>query len=167
MRLGGFSASLLVPSSLDPMLAGLTQASARLSSLPGAADVVINPLNNFFFTSASALLIILVGWFLTDKVIEPRLRQTAVDGDPAQLPTLNPLTEQERRGLRWATLSIVVSGAVLIASSLAADSAWRGSDGSLTSASAPLMQSIVALIFIGFLIPGIVYGYAAGAVKTH
>lgn len=29
------------------------------------------------------------------------------------------------------------------------------------------MQSIVALIFVLFLIPGIVYGYVAGTVKTH
>ncbi|HAT42660.1 MAG TPA: aminobenzoyl-glutamate transporter [Rheinheimera sp.] len=164
---GGFSASLLVPSSLDPMLAGLTQASARLSSHPSAAELVINPLNNFFFTSASALLIILVGWFLTDKVIEPRLRHTPVDGDPAQLPSMDALTATERRGLRFATLSIVLSGALLIASSMGSDSPWRGTDGALTSASAPLMQSIVGLIFVGFLIPGVVYGYTAGTVKTH
>ena len=81
---GGFSASLFVPSSLDPMLAGLTQAAARLSAHPSAADMLINPLNNFFFTTASAGLIILVGWFLTDKVIEPRLKNTQVDGDPAK-----------------------------------------------------------------------------------
>jgi aminobenzoyl-glutamate transport protein len=30
------------------------------------------------------------------------------------------------------------------------------------SATAPLMQSIVPLIFLLFLIPGVVYGYAAG-----
>ena len=29
------------------------------------------------------------------------------------------------------------------------------------------MQSIVALIFIFFLIPGVVYGYVSGTVKTH
>ena len=34
-------------------------------------------------------------------------------------------------------------------------------------ATAPLMQSIVPLIFILFVVPGIVYGYAAGSVKTH
>lgn len=56
---GGFSATVGVPSSLDPMLAGLTQAAARLSADPAAATLTINPLNNIFFTSASAILIIL------------------------------------------------------------------------------------------------------------
>jgi len=164
---GGFSASLFVPSSLDPMLAGLTQAAARLSADPAAADIMINPLNNFFFTTASAGLIILVGWFLTDKVIEPRLKNTQVDGDPASLPKLDTLTDAERKGLRYATLSMLVSGLLLVWSASGADSAWRGTDGLLTSATAPLMQSIVGIIFVFFLIPGVVYGYASGSAKDH
>lgn len=164
---GGFSATLFVPSSLDPMLAGLTQAAARLSADPAAANMLINPLNNYFFTSASAGLIILVGWFLTDKVIEPRLKQTQVDGDPANLPKLDALTDAERKGLRYATVSMLVSGLLLIWSASGADSAWRGSDGLLTSATAPLMQSIVGIIFVFFLIPGVVYGYASGSAKNH
>jgi aminobenzoyl-glutamate transport protein len=54
------------------------------------------------------------------------------------------------------------------------DSAWRApadappeSVGKLLVAQAPLMQSIVALIFLFFLLPGIVYGYVSGTVKTH
>ncbi|HCA59080.1 MAG TPA: hypothetical protein DEP46_13990 [Blastocatellia bacterium] len=37
----------------------------------------------------------------------------------------------------------------------------------LTASSAPLMLSIVPLIFLLFIIPGIVYGYVAGTVKDH
>lgn len=164
---GGFSASLFIPSSLDPMLAGLTQASARLSAHPAAADLVVNPLNNYYFTSFSAFLIILVGWFLTDKVIEPRLKQTAVDADPATLPTMDPLQPHERRGLRFAVLSIFISVVALVVSAYPETSAWRGTDGSLTHSSASLMQSIVGLILLLFLIPGVVYGVASGSVKNH
>lgn len=147
---GGFSASLFIPSSLDPLLAGLTQASARLSSHPAAADLVVNPLNNFYFTSASALLIVVIGWFLTDKVIEPRLKNTAIDGDPASLPTLDPLTAAERRGLRFALLSMLFAAAVMVISAYPTTSVWRGTNGALTHSTAPLMQSIVALIFLFF-----------------
>jgi aminobenzoyl-glutamate transport protein len=38
---------------------------------------------------------------------------------------------------------------------------------SVTSFGAPLMRSIVPLIFILFLIPGTVYGYAAGTISGH
>ncbi|MBK6722560.1 MAG: AbgT family transporter [Acidobacteria bacterium] len=37
----------------------------------------------------------------------------------------------------------------------------------LTASSAPLMLSIVPLIFLLFVIPGIVYGYVAGTVSSH
>jgi len=165
---GGFSATFFLPSSLDPLLSGLTQVAARLSADPAAASIVINPLNNFYFTTASTFLVVLIGWFLTDKVIEPRLKKTAIDGDPAGLPKMDALQPNERKGLRWATIAMLASLALLVLSVLPEGSAWRAPDTrQLTHSAAPLMQSIVALIFIFFLIPGVVYGYVAGTAKNH
>jgi aminobenzoyl-glutamate transport protein len=165
---GGFSATFFLPSSLDPLLSGLTQVAARLSSDPAAATIVINPLNNYYFTTASTFLVVLVGWFLTDKVIEPRLKPTVVDGDPAGLPKMDPLQPNELRGLRWAGLAMLASLLLLVLSILPEGSAWRApATRELTHASAPLMQSIVPLIFIFFLIPGVVYGYVAGTARSH
>ena len=165
---GGFSATFFVPSSLDPLLAGLTQVAARLSSDPAAANIVINPLNNFFFTTASTLLVVLIGWVLTDKFIEPRLKATAIDGDPADLPKMDPLQPNERKGLRWATAAMIASLVLLVWSVIPETSAWRSpTNNQLTHSSAPLMQSIVAIIFVFFLIPGVVYGYVAGTAKNH
>ena len=165
---GGFSCTFFVPSSLDPLLAGLTQVAARLSSDPAAASIVINPLNNYYFTTASTFLVIMVGWFLTDKVIEPRLKKSPVDGDPAGLPRMEPLQPNEIKGLRWAGIAMLASLALLIVSLMPEGSAWRAPDTrELTHSSAPLMQSIVALIFVFFLIPGVVYGYVAGTAKNH
>lgn len=168
---GGFSATFFVPSSLDPLLAGLTQAAARVID----PAIAINPLNNYFFTTTSTFMIIAVGWFLTDKVIEPRLRDTPVDGDPAQLPqAMEAMTPAERRGLWSAVLAMLIAAAVFVLTLVPADSPWRapvdapgGVAGQLAVAQAPVMQSIVALIFIFFLIPGVVYGIASGSVKTH
>ena len=56
---GGFSATFFVPSSLDPMLAGLTQEAARII----APAIEVNPLNNYWFTTSSTFLVILVGWW--------------------------------------------------------------------------------------------------------
>ena len=168
---GGFSATFFVPSSLDPLLAGLTQAAARVID----PAIVINPLNNYFFTTTSTFMVVAVGWFLTDKVIEPRLRDTPVNGDPAQLPqAMEAMTPAERRGLWSAVLAMLIAAAVFVLTLVPADSPWRapadapgGVAGQLAVAQAPVMQSIVALIFIFFLIPGVVYGIASGSVKTH
>lgn len=164
---GGFSATLFIPSSLDPLLSGLTQASARLSALPGAQELLISPLNNYFFTTASAFLVVLIGWFITDKLVEPRLAHVAVDGHKDELPKMEVLRAEEKRALALATLSIFAALAALLLSAYYPSSPWRSPAGELTNSAAPLMKSIVPLIFIFFLIPGVVYGYAARTVKTH
>ena len=159
---GGFSANF-VPSALDPLLQGITQAGAQIID----PDIALNPLNNWFFTSASTLLIVGLGWYLTDRIIEPRLSGTSLDGDLAEVPALEPLTPDERRGL---AASLAVMGLALLAlfiSTLPEGSAWRSPDGELTAGSAPLMRSIVPLIFLIFLLPGIVFGYVAKTVSGH
>lgn len=161
---GGFSANL-VPSGIDPLLAGITESG--VSVLDGERGV--NPLCNIYFTAASSILIVLAGWFLTDRVIEPRLRRTPVDGDPAEMPKMEELTSREFRGMA-AGLAVMVVGLVgLVLWCWPADSALRAPDGSLTSMRppAPLMDAIVPLIFLLFLLPGIVHGYVSGRFKNH
>jgi aminobenzoyl-glutamate transport protein len=160
---GGFAANF-VPSGIDPLLQGFTQAGAQIID----PSRLVNPLCNWLFTSASVALITAIGWYLTDRVVEPRLTATApVDGDTADMPTLEPLTPVERRGL--------LVGIVLMLAGLAALAAWawpvtsplRSKAGELSAFSAPLMQSIVPLIFFLFLLPGVAYGLTAGTVKSH
>ena len=159
---GGFSANF-VPSALDPMLAGITQAGVQVLD----TALLINPLNNYFFTAISSLLIIGLGWFLTDKVVEPRLRNTPLDGNLEDLPKMEPLEPAERRALRWALLSMFVTLVVIGVTTLPGGSAWRDPAGNLAGPTAPLMRSIVPLIFLLFVIPGIVFGYVSGSFKTH
>ena len=66
-----------------------------------------------------------------------------------------------------ALLSMIVTAVILVVTSLPDDSSWRAASGGLAAAGSPLMASIVTLIFIFFLIPGIVYGYVAGTVNSH
>jgi aminobenzoyl-glutamate transport protein len=159
---GGFSANF-VPSSLDPLLSGLTQAAAQIIN----PERLVNPLCNWFFTGGSSLLIIALGWFLTDRIIEPRLRSVPVDGNASEMPAMETLGAKERRGLFAGLAAVVIGLVILVLVSAPAGSVLRASDGSLTASTAPLMQSIVPLIFLLFLIPGVVYGYVAGTVQSH
>jgi aminobenzoyl-glutamate transport protein len=159
---GGFSANF-IPSGIDPLLQGFTQSAAQIID----AERVVNPLCNWLFTSLSSVLIIAAGWWLTDRVVEPRLRNTEVDGDTADMPKMEPLTSRERRGLLAANLTLVLLAVLLVLACLPAGSPLRAPSGSLTEFQAPLMQSIVPLIFLFFVFPGMVYGYVAGTVKSH
>jgi len=158
---GGFSASF-VPSSIDPLLQGLTQAGAQILD----PEITLNPLNNYFFTTASSLLIISAGWFITDRIVEPRLQNETVDGDEENLPEMHDLQDKERKGLRWASISMLLGIVLLVATSLPAGSPWRDVTGDISSFQAPLMRSIVSLIFLFFLLPGVVYGVVAGTVSS-
>ncbi len=158
---GGFSATFL-PSGLDPLLQGFTQSAAQIID----PSRTVNPLCNWYFMGGSSLLIVLAAWFLTDRVIEPRLRHLPVDGDTPP-SDLHNLTDVERRGF-WAGMgTFILLTALLALVAAPAGSPLRAKDGALTSHGSPLMESIVPLIAIFFLVPGVVHGYVAGTVKSH
>jgi aminobenzoyl-glutamate transport protein len=159
---GGFSANF-IPSAIDPLLASLTQEAAQIM----APERLVNPLANYYFTATSSVLIILVGWYITDRIVEPRLKSVVVDGDATDMPKMEELGPAERRGLTAALIAMLLGLALLVIATMPQDSALRSPEGGITAATAPLMRAIVPLIFLLFLIPGVVYGYIAGTVKTH
>ena len=79
---------------------------------------------------------------------------------------MEALEPQERKGLRTALIAMFISVVVLVATAWPVDSAWRDASGSLTGGTAPIMRSIVSLIFLFFVIPGVAYGISAGTVKS-
>jgi len=159
---GGFSANF-IPSGIDPLLQGFTQSAAQIID-PAR---LVNPLCNWLFTSVSTLLVVLLGWYITDRIVEPRLAGTRVDGDTAGMPTLEPLSTVEKKGLAVG-MGAMALGIVLLALAAAPQgSPLRSPNGEITSFAAPLMRSIVPLIFLLFLLPAVAYGYAAGTVKSH
>ncbi|MEM7234485.1 MAG: AbgT family transporter [Planctomycetota bacterium] len=159
---GGFSANF-IPSGIDPLLQGFTQSSAQIQD----STREVNPLCNLYFTGASSLLIIAIGWFLTDRVIEPRLKSTAVDGDPEDMPKMEEITREETNGMVAGIVAMLIGAAILVFGAWPSDSPFRSPAGELTAFSAPLMQSIVPIIFLLFLLPGVVHGYVSGTFKNH
>jgi p-aminobenzoyl-glutamate transporter AbgT len=125
---GGFSANFIV-SGLDPLLSSLTQTGVDLVD----KDYVVNPLCNIFFTAASCIFIVAVGWYLTDCVIEPRLQDTEIDGDPNEIPKFEELTSRDKLGMYLGLLSIVVSFGALAFWAMPKDSELRDDYGSLTA----------------------------------
>lgn len=164
---GGFSANFFVPSGLDPLLQGFTLSAAQLYD----PDIQVSIVNNNIFTAASTLLIVLVGWFITDRIVEPRLKDIEIDGDTDEIPTFEKVTSNEVKGMVAALITVALGVAVMVWWAMPEDSALRATgeltQGELLTFDAPLMQSIVPLIFLFFLIPGVVYGYVAGTVQSH
>ena len=164
---GGFSANF-IPSAIDPLIMSFTLEAAQILD----PTIALNPLNNFYFTAASSLLIVTVGWFVTDRIVEPRLTEVEVDADEDALPVMEEVTPRESRAF-WMGLAAMTAGVIgLIAWAIPESSALRGPDmldpsvKTLASFNAPLMQAIVPLIFVFLLIPGLVYGFVSGRYKS-
>ena len=156
---GGFSANLL-PNPLDVLLAGLSQAAVDSSKLlPG---YTVEVLGNWFFLIAATPLLTVLGTWVTDKVIEPRLGPWSGAG----AGEAEPISAGERRGLRWALVATLAMAAVVCALVLPAGAPLRAPDAIGMAALKPFFDSMVVLISVLFFVPGIAYGIATGTIRS-
>ncbi len=153
-----FSASFL-PAPLDPLLQGFTQSAAQLVE-PGRQ---VGPLCNWIFFSASSVLLALIGWWLTDRIIEPSLQRLVVDGEPLESSDEEGIGAAARRGLGWA----VLAGGGLIAGGLLLSLPEGAPFHTRPGESSPLLRGVVPLIFLGALVPGLAFGFASGRFRSH
>lgn len=104
---GGFGGGFF-PTAADGFLAGEATRSAHIIA-PEYPAVLIT--HNWYFKSASAVVIMFAGWFVTDKIVEPRLnRQRHLDSHDATAATDMAVSRIEKRGLiaAMATMACVL-----------------------------------------------------------
>ncbi|MEO0817324.1 MAG: AbgT family transporter [Pseudomonadota bacterium] len=169
---GGFSANV-APGQLDALLFGITETAYEASQID--AGWSMNIAGNWAFISALLLLYLPVIWYVTDRIIEPRLGKwvpeagadTSSYGDEDK-----PLTTEQKRGLIWALFAILGVCALWAAMTfgpgtpLLADGPGTENDPWYTVAG-PFFQSLVAGFLILFLAAGWAYGAAAGTINNH
>src|SRR5699024_8869829 len=106
---GGFSANFFL-SATDPMLGEMTIDAAKIIDPTYAAGM--NVAMNYYFIAASVLLLTIVGAWVTEKIVEPRLG--SYDGIyKEKLEVLKPI---EKKGLTWASVGfgVVIVGNLLL-----------------------------------------------------
>lgn len=154
---GGYSANLLL-GTVDPLLAGLSQEAARIVN----PEYVVNPACNYYFMFVSTFLITLLGTWVTERVVEPRLGK--YDGSE-KADDLKPLDPAEKKGLRYATVVVLLFVAFLLGGLIPATGYLRNPEtGDILHS--PFMSGIVALLFISAALAGIAYGIGAKTVKS-
>ena len=159
---GGYSANLLI-GTVDPLLAGITQEAAQLID-PGYE---VHAAVNYYFMVASTFLIAGVGTWVTHRFVEPQLGpyDPSHASDDLPPPTMEALTATEIRGLKWAAVSAVALGLLVALAVVPEGGALRNPETGDVLRS-PFLRGIVALIFVAFLVPGVVYGWVTGSVKS-
>ena len=163
--ISGAFAGNLVPGQFDVLMLGITDAAAQMIA-PGH---VLNPLGNWWFTAALGLAALPIAWFLTDRIVEPRLAKWIPDGEAAELAEPVPVSgPAERRGMRRAGIAALAVIALFAALVL-----WPGDAPLVDENTAgagrlvPFYQALVGGFAVLFLAAGWAYGSRAGTVGSH
>lgn len=162
---GGYAGNI-TPGQIDVLLFGFTQEAARIVD----PSWTMNPLGNWWFILSIVILFVPAIWFLTDKVVEPRLGKWGGEADEDMTAELSrsEISAQERRGLRHAGLAALAIIGLFAALALIPSYSPLidlGAEG--TRRLQPLYASLIAGFFLLFVACGIAYGAAAGTVKSQ
>lgn len=154
---GGFGANFII-GSVDPILAGISTSAAQLI-IP---DMVINPAVNYYFMIASSFVVLFVGVWVTDRVVEPRLGK--YEGTTERF-AIERLESKEKKGLRWAGISVLVFVALLSLTVIPENGLFRDPEtGSVLHS--PFFDGIIIGILLFFFVPALVYGRIVGTIRN-
>lgn len=187
---GGFSANLLI-GSFDALLIPFTQAAAETGdALVGTSFApMLKSTSNMFFLMASTFIIVAIGTFIIDKIVEPGMEK--YDKSEADVVEKSgELSDQEKKAFKAANFSLLGVIAFIVLTVLPFDKnnvipivGDLSTSVSLTSISPEGTMAlkgvnsfldsiffsgdmIMMLMFIVFLVPGLVYGFKSGTFKT-
>ncbi|MBO3446106.1 AbgT family transporter [Clostridium sp. CCUG 7971] len=186
---GGFSANLFV-SSTDALLLPFTQAAAETgdamasTNLAGALSVT----SNWFFMMASTAVIIILGTFVIDRFVEPRLG--SFNKKEANIEPDHETTKAEKDAYKFTNKILLLVVGLIVLAALPLDKnnvipivgdlsttvplTSIGEDGKLvgTAVKTGFLDSIffkgdmiMMLMFVIFAVSGLVYGFKSGKFK--
>lgn len=150
----GFSANLVL-TSLDPLLAGITQSAAQILD----TGYQVNAAANYFLMIGMVPVLTLAGAWVTERIIEPRL------GDWSDAPAnsgesgLSAIEQKALKRANWTAVAALLLIALMV---IPETGVLRGTEGQLN----PFYQSLVSLMLLVFFVPGLVYGATVGSIKS-
>lgn len=150
----GFTANLMITAT-DALLYGVTQEAAQMID----PSYTTTPANNWYFMIASCFVLTIVGTFVNDKIIEPRLGKFT----GTEVDTERDATDLEKKGLRNAGIFSLAFIAVILVGLIPANGILRAEDGSIING--PFVTGLVPFLLAYFVLVGMVYGFTVGTFK--
>jgi aminobenzoyl-glutamate transport protein len=173
----GFNANLLL-TSLDPLLAGFTGPAAQAID----PNYRVNPACNLYFMQASTIVMTGAGWLAAALFVDRRLdsRPEEEGGaprghNPEQGAAIGRLAPREVRGLAAGLAVAALATGVFVAFWAVPGAPFDDRLGMLPDAvRGPglgdhfnrWVESIVPVLFLLFLIPGLVHGVVVGTIRS-
>lgn len=156
---GGFSANLMFGPT-DALLVGITNEALVSAGISYEVGVT----SNWYFLIVSTFLLTIVGAYVTDKIVEPRLGEYTGDYQPND----EPITDDESKGMLYALISLIAFIALMAFLMIPENAPFRSlnEDSGQMTLDNFLGNGLIFLIFLLFAIPGFVYGRKTGKIKT-
>ncbi|TDM20568.1 AbgT family transporter [Macrococcoides canis] len=155
--LGGYSASLMIGMS-DALIVAFTEPAAKLVD----DSVPVNAAMNYYFLCVSTIALLIVAWFVTVKITIPRFGAYKSDLHTAA----EDVTAIERKAMIYANIALLIAMLIVAFLAVPENGLLRNAKTGSLIQDSPLMNGIVPIITVLFLIPGIVYGFVAGTMRT-
>lgn len=129
---------------------------------PGTQEI-INPVNLLSRDGIHRIIVAFAGTFVTEKIVEPQLGKYT--GDVSQSDeSFDKLNKQEKKGLLYATLALIVILGLAAAGLIPENGFFRGENGGLLNS--PLIKGVVAILLVTAGAMGLVYGFITGSFKN-
>nr|WP_263326896.1 AbgT family transporter [Neobacillus sp. Marseille-Q6967] len=154
----GFTANLFV-SSFDAALSGIATEAAQVVD----PNITVNLTDNWYFMSVSVIVLTIVGAFVTERIIEPKLgkyqgeTKVTLQNTDREDPIIN-------KALRNTLISTLLYIGVILLALYLPNSPLRGENGSIMNS--PFMSSMNTIIFLFFLVIGLTYGISAKKITS-
>jgi aminobenzoyl-glutamate transport protein len=154
---GGFGANFFI-GSIDPILAGISESAAQMI-IP---DIVVNPAVNYYFMIASSFVVLIVGTWVTEKIVEPRLGP--YKGTAERMP-IEQLTKKEKKALKNAGWTLLATLALLALTVIPENGLFRDPESGSVLHS-PFFRGIIIGILLMFFFPALAYGITVGTIRN-
>jgi aminobenzoyl-glutamate transport protein len=153
----GFSANLII-GTLDPLLAGITNEALMSAGI----DYQINATANLYFMIVSTFLLVILGTFVTERIVEKNLG--TYEGD--YIPTQDPITDTENKGLRNAGIALALFAILMGFLMFTPNALFKTVDAKGELNLNEFMHGgLIPLILLLFMIPGYTYGKTVGKIN--
>ena len=151
----GFGANLFI-TSIDPLLAGFTEAAAQLI----VPDYKVAVTSNWWFMAVSTVVLTATGWLITNRWVAPRAARVSVTLNAEHVTGVS-LSSREIQAM-YLAIAVFVLLLILVILAINIPGAPLYGEGVRFPR---WIETTVPLLFILFIVPGAVYGIRAGTIR--
>lgn len=156
----GFGANFLIASQ-DLVVNGVTIAVTQGLGINAPTHLLMN----WYFLSSAVLVFTAVSVFVTKFYTVPHIINEGLPLDIPRRDCGETISENETKGLRRAGIALLVWIGVILILTVPENAILRSDTGALLPKS-PFLSSVIFILFMSFLIPGVAYGKAVGTIKN-